>query len=94
MDNMNRDSIQEIIDEDINPGLAMHGGYISIHDFNEESKSLKLKMGGGCHGCASSKITMMLSVERHLREVFPEIGIIEDSTDHLTGENPYYRQEK
>jgi len=87
---MKRSDIQKIIDEDINPGLAMHGGYISIHDFDEEYKSLKLHMGGGCHGCASSKLTMMLGVERHFREVLPDIGEIEDVTDHLTGENPYY----
>jgi len=87
---MTRDDIQRIVDEDINPGLAMHGGFISIHDFDEERKSLKLQMGGGCHGCASSKLTMMLGVERHLREIFPDIGEIEDVTDHLAGENPYY----
>ena len=89
--NMIKSDIQKIIDEEINPGLAMHGGYISIHDFNEEHKSLKLTMGGGCHGCASSKLTMMLGVERHFREVFPDIGEIEDVTDHLSGANPYYK---
>ena len=87
---MTRDDIQEVIDEDINPGLAMHGGSISIHDFDEERKSLKLTMGGGCHGCASSKLTMMLGVQRHFRAVFPGIGESEDVTDHLAGENPYY----
>jgi len=87
---MTRDEIQKVIDEDINPGLAMHGGSISIHDFDEERKSLKLTMGGGCHGCSASKLTMMLGVQRHFREVFPGIGEIEDVTDHLTGENPYY----
>ena len=87
---MTRDDIQEVIDEDINPGLATHGGSISIHDFDEERKSLKLTMGGGCHGCSASKLTMMLGVQRHFREVFPGIGEIEDVTDHLTGENPYY----
>jgi Fe/S biogenesis protein NfuA len=86
---MTRDDVQKVIDEDINPGLAMHGGFISIHNFDEERKSLKVTMGGGCHGCASSKISMVLTVERHLREVFPKIGEIEDVTDHLTGENPY-----
>jgi Fe-S cluster biogenesis protein NfuA len=85
--------IQKIINEDINPGLEMHGGNISIHEFNENDNSLKLIMGGGCHGCASSKITMMLGVERHFREVFPDIGDIEDVTDHLAGANPYYAQE-
>ena len=87
---MTRNDIQKMIDEEINPALEMHGGYITIDNFDEEQKSLKLQMGGGCHGCASSKITMMSGVERHLRETFPEIGKIEDITDHLTGENPYY----
>jgi Fe-S cluster biogenesis protein NfuA len=91
---MTRNDIQKIIDEEINPGLAMHGGYISIHDFNEEHKSLKLTMGGGCHGCASSRFTMMMGVERHFKEAFPEIGEIEDVTDHLSGANPYYTIEE
>ena len=91
---MTKDKIQKIIDEDINPGLAMHGGYITIHDFDEERKFLKLTMGGGCHGCASSKVSMAFAVERHLMAVFPEIVEIEDVTDHLTGENPYYSQEQ
>tara|TARA_R110000824_G_scaffold11092_1_gene48291 strand:- start:582 stop:848 length:267 start_codon:yes stop_codon:yes gene_type:complete len=87
---MTREGIQKIIDEDINPGLEMHGGNISIHDFDEGNKTLKIIMGGGCHGCASSKLTMMVGVERHFREIFPDIGEIEDVTDHLAGENPYY----
>ena len=87
---MTKNDIQKMIDEEINPALEMHGGYISIHDFDEDKKSLKILMGGGCHGCASSKITMMNGVERHLREVFPNIGEIQDITDHISGENPYY----
>ena len=90
---MAKNEIEKVVDEDINPGLAMHGGFISIHDFDEEQKSLKLTMGGGCHGCASSKISMVFAVERHLREVFPEIGEIEDVTDHDAGTNPYYSTE-
>ena len=90
---MTRNDIQKIIEEDINPGLASHGGYIAIHEFDEEHKSLKVTMGGGCQGCASSKISMVLAVERHLREVFPKIGEIEDVTNHSLGENPYYRQD-
>ena len=88
---MTRNDIQKIIDEDINPALESHGGHIRIQDFDEEQKALKIQMGGGCHGCASSKVTMMNGVERHLREVFPSIGEIEDVTDHDAGTNPYYR---
>lgn len=91
---MNKNDIQKIIDEEINPGLSMHGGSISIHEFDENENSLKIVMGGGCHGCASSKLTMMHGVERHFREIFPDLGTVEDVTDHLTGENPYYTPEK
>ena len=91
---MTRDDIQKVIDEDINPGLAMHGGFISIHDFDEKNRDLKLTMGGGCQGCASSRVSMAFTVERHLMEVFPEIREIEDVTDHLAGVDPYYRQEQ
>jgi len=87
---MTRSDIQKLIDEEINSALSMHGGHVSIHEFDEESKSLKLKMGGGCHGCSSSRMTMKVGVENLLREVFPDIGEIEDVTDHSTGENPYY----
>ena len=88
--NLYKNNIDSIIDDEINPGLAMHGGYISIHDFDEENRDLKLTMGGGCQGCASSRVSMAFAVERHLMEVFPEIREIEDVTDHLSGENPYY----
>ena len=87
---MTRSDIQKVIEEEINPLLEGHGGHISIHDFNEGDKSLKITMGGGCQGCASSKITLRLGVENHLREMFPDIGEIEDVTEHLAGTNPYY----
>jgi Fe/S biogenesis protein NfuA len=85
-----KNDIQKTIDEDINPGLEMHGGSVSIHEFDENDMSLKLIMGGGCHGCASAKLTMILSIERHLKEEFPDITEIVDVTDHIEGTNPYY----
>ena len=51
---------------------------------------LYVKMGGGCHGCASASITLKLQVERFLMEEFPELKEIEDVTDHSVGDNPYY----
>ena len=51
---MTRDEIQIFIDDDINPALESHGGHLLIHDYNEEKKLLRLRMTGGCQGCASS----------------------------------------
>ena len=90
---MNKSEIQQFIDEDINPGLAMHGGHITIDKYDEEHRHLYLRMGGGCQGCASSKVSMAFAVERFLMEEFPDLNEIEDVTNHSLGENPYYRQD-
>tara|TARA_E500000331_G_C17250799_1_gene711040 strand:- start:650 stop:913 length:264 start_codon:yes stop_codon:yes gene_type:complete len=87
---MTKDSIQKFIDEDINPALEMHGGFISIYDFDENTKILKLEMGGGCQGCASSRITLNVQVKNFLKEEFPDLLEIKDVTDHNAGINPYY----
>jgi|TARA_R110001583_G_scaffold56878_3_gene171221 Fe/S biogenesis protein NfuA len=87
---MTRDEIQKFVDEDINPALESHGGFLLIHDFDEEKKLLKVEMGGGCQGCASAKATLKLQIEGFLKEEFPELLDIEDITDHLAGTNPYY----
>ena len=87
---MTQDDIQKYIDEDINPGLAMHGGFLAVEKFDEEHKHLYVKMGGGCQGCASSTITLKLMINNALREEFPELVEIEDVTDHQAGANPFY----
>ena len=90
---MTESDIKDFIDEEINPALQDHGGFIEIYSFDEETKDLKIQMGGGCQGCASSRVTLRNGVENYLRERFPSLGEIEDTTDHLAGENPYYKKE-
>ncbi len=87
---MTKDEIQKFINEDINPGLEAHGGYLLMREFDEESKALKVEMGGGCQGCASAKLTLNLMIENMLKEEFPSIVTVEDITEHSKGESPYY----
>ena len=87
---MNKKKIQEYIDENINPGLEMHGGFLLVKSLDANSKNLSVEMGGGCQGCSSSAATLKNAIDYMLREEFPELGEIEDVTNHLAGENPYY----
>jgi len=87
---MNESSIQDFIDEDINPALESHGGWLKIHDFDEEKKVLQIVMGGGCQGCASARVTLKMGIETALREQFPDLTEIEDVTNHSGGTNPFY----
>lgn len=81
--------VQDVLDSEINPGIAAHGGLISIVDV--QGTKLFLSMGGGCQGCASAAATLAEGVERAIRAQVPEVTEIMDSTDHAAGSNPYFQ---
>ncbi len=85
-----KDHIQYVIDSEIAPGLAHHGGKIEIVELTE-NKVLSLAFGGGCSGCGMAQVTLKQGIEAVLKERFPEILEIRDVTDHTKGENPYYQ---
>jgi Fe/S biogenesis protein NfuA len=83
-----RERIQFVIESEINPNLASHGGKVSIVDILEGNIVI-LQFGGGCHGCGMAGVTLKNGIEKTLKENFPEIVEIRDVTDHTTGTNPY-----
>ena len=83
-----RQRVQEVFDEEINPGLASHGGSVELIDI--QGTTLFLTMSGGCQGCASASYTLRSGIEQILRSRIPEITEMVDVTDHGAGDNPYY----
>lgn len=81
------DRVREILDSQVNPAIAAHGGLISLVDVEETD--IYVEMSGGCQGCALSRMTLRQGVERMLREAVPELTAVHDITDHASGENPY-----
>lgn len=84
------EKIRYILVTDINPGLASHGGEVSLVTLTEENVAI-LKFGGGCQGCSAVSITLKDGVEKRLLEVIPELTGVKDSTDHSVTENAYYK---
>lgn len=82
--------IETVVTADVNPALAAHGGFVTYvgHD---EAGTAYLTMGGGCHGCSMSRMTMLDGVQTMIIEKVPEVERVRDLTDHATGENPFYR---
>lgn len=80
--------VQRVLREQINPGVASHGGQVSLVDIRDNV--VYLRMGGGCQGCGMAGVTLTRGIRRALQEAVPEIEGIEDVTDHAAGENPYY----
>lgn len=83
-----RIKVQNVVDGEINPAIAMHGGFIEILDVKD--KSIYIRMGGGCQGCGMADVTLKQGVERMIREHLPEVEAVLDTTDHASGDNPYY----
>ncbi|MDF1563594.1 MAG: NifU family protein [Deltaproteobacteria bacterium] len=81
-------SLQKLLDAEINPSLAGHGGFVEI--LRVEDGIAYVSMGGGCQGCGQASATLTEGVERHVVERIPEITRLVDVTDHAAGENPYF----
>ncbi len=81
------DRVRQVLDEQVNPTIAAHGGVITLVEVEETD--IYVEMGGGCQGCALSRATLRQGVERMLREAVPELTAVHDVTDHASGENPY-----
>ncbi|MFN2145460.1 MAG: NifU family protein [Anaerolineales bacterium] len=83
--------VQQVVDDQINPGVAGHGGWVLLLDVKGDTAYVE--MGGGCRGCAISQMTLKDGIERIITEEVPEITRVLDTTDHASGENPYYTED-
>jgi len=82
--------VNYILHTEINPGLASHGGEVSLTELTSDKVAV-LKFGGGCQGCASVDITLKDGVEKTLLEKVPALKAVRDETDHSDTENAYYK---
>ena len=80
--------VKTVLDTEINPAIASHGGTITL--VGVKDTEIYLEMGGGCQGCAMSRMTLRQGVERMVRQAVPEVTVIHDITDHASGENPFF----
>lgn len=84
------DRINYILASEINPGLAAHGGEVSLVEVVDESVAV-LRFGGGCQGCSAVSLTLKQGVESTLSDRIPELTSVRDVTDHSYTENAYYQ---
>jgi Fe/S biogenesis protein NfuA len=86
------DRIQRVLEEQINPSIASHGGEATL--VAVEDSVAYLRLGGGCVGCGMATVTLSQGIEVAIRNAVPEIERVVDVTDHASGTNPYYEAAK
>lgn len=82
------DRVKHIIEMQINPSIASHGGRVTLVEVRDDV--VYLEMMGGCQGCGMAAVTLAQGIRRILMETLPEIRDIVDVTNHEDGVNPYY----
>lgn len=80
--------IVELLDGEINPSLAAHGGFASLD--RVEGDVAYVVMGGGCQGCGLAAMTLSEGIKATILERIPDVSQVVDVTDHASGENPFY----
>jgi Fe/S biogenesis protein NfuA len=81
-----------VLEEQVNPSIAMHGGRADLVAVEEDI--VYLRLSGGCQGCGLATVTLSQGIEVALRDALPEIVSVVDVTDHASGANPFYEPAK
>lgn len=82
------DRINYVLYSEINPGLAAHGGEVSLEELTEDGVAV-LRFGGGCQGCGMVDMTLKNGVEKTLMDQIPELTGVRDVTDHSDRSQAY-----
>jgi len=85
-------AIGDLLEREINPAVAQHGGWIELIDVRRNN--VYLRLGGGCQGCGAADVTLKQGIEKAIRALAPAVGEILDTTDHAAGRNPFYAPSK
>jgi Fe-S cluster biogenesis protein NfuA len=68
--------IEQTLDT-LRPYIASHRGQVEVVDFDEADGTLLLRLGGTCHGCSASSVTLKQGIEVRLKQAVPEVRVVE-----------------
>ncbi|MEH6638518.1 MAG: Fe-S biogenesis protein NfuA [Porticoccaceae bacterium] len=83
------DKINYVLHNEINPGLAAHGGVVSLEEIVDDVAVLQF--GGGCQGCGMVDVTLKEGVEKTLLTQIPDLKGVRDVTDHSDTSQAFYK---
>ncbi|MCF6456411.1 MULTISPECIES: Fe-S biogenesis protein NfuA [Pseudoalteromonas] len=84
-----QERVQHMIETEINPQLANHGGQVNLVEITKDGIAV-VQFGGGCNGCSMIDVTLKDGIETQMIAKFDEITGVRDITEHQSGEHSYY----
>ena len=84
--------VMMVLDRQINPSIAAHGGHAEL--VAVEDHTAYLRLSSGCQGCSMATVTLGQGIEVAIKELVPDITRVLDVTDHASGTSPYFEAAK
>ena len=84
--------VQAILDAEINPAVAVHGGRVTLVEAQADRVSIRLE--DGCQGCNLAIVTVRQGIEPLLRARLERAVTVIDATDHAAGTAPFFTPSK
>ncbi len=81
--------VEYLLQSQINPQLASHGGRVTLIEITEEGVAI-VRFGGGCNGCSMVDVTLKEGIEKELMKNFSELTGVRDLTEHQRGAHSFY----
>lgn len=70
--------MKEVVETISHYAQIYHNGNVELVSFDGEH--VKVKMGGACQGCPLMPWTLKMTVERTIRDLFPNVKSVEAET--------------
>jgi Fe-S cluster biogenesis protein NfuA len=83
---------QRVLDAEVNPAVAAHRGHVAVD--SAAGGWIRLRLEGGCQGCALAEVTVRQGIDPLLRARLPGITGVADVTDHEAGTDPFFTPAK
>jgi len=71
-----RAEVEKILNEEVKPMLAMHGGGVELVDVTEDG-TVKVKLTGGCASCLSAQATLKGIIANTIQSKVPQVKKVE-----------------
>ena len=84
--------VQAILDAEINPAVAVHGGHVTLVEAQADRITIRLE--DGCQGCNLAIVTVRQGIEPLLRARLERPVTVVDATDHAAGTAPFFTPSK
>ena len=84
--------VQAILDAEINPAVAVHGGRVTLVE--AQGNRIIIRLEDGCQGCNLAIVTVRQGIEPLLRARLGRPVAVIDATDHAAGTSPFFTPSK